>query len=343
MNEKFLKELLRIPSPSGNEELCIDAFRREWNSIPTYEDNMGNTVFSKGTGKQKILFSGHIDSVCLLVSQVLPSGALKVISGGGVDKKVLPGSMVTVLGDSGTEYPGVIGKKPIHLETSKERDAVPEMTELYVDLGCTKKEDLDVTDIHVGSPIVYHRGNTIMNFGVKGDLICSPDLDDKIGVFIASEVLKNIDTPTGSTIMAGAFVQEEVGLRGASLAASNLNPDISIDIDVTFDTSADSGINKALVGDVEVGKGPVIEFGADKSKEIAKELITVAKENDIPYQVCATKPGGTNTAAIQLRSSDCITMHLAIPVKNMHTPVEIVSKSDVENAIKLLTIWANDR
>ena len=135
--------------------------------------------------------------------------------------------------------------------------------------------------------------------------------------------------------MAGATAQEETGLRGSGVLAKRVEPDLSISLDVTF--CAVEGVKKEDVGDVVLGKGPVIMHGSDKSPRIAKALKEVAKTHGIPYQEAVSGPRGTNTTNIQESSRNCETYLISIPNKNMHTQVEICDWNDVENTIKLLT------
>lgn len=340
-NKEYLKQLLLTPSPSGAEKDIIEnVFNPYMKEFSTHEctDKMGNSAFSisdpSHSINKRVLISGHIDSIGLMVSHIKDSGILCISSNGGMDRRVLPGSLMDVILDDGRLITGIIGKKPIHVEEDSEYEKAIPLDKLTLDLGLSK-EEVENLGIYPGTLAVFHRGLENLEFG-NGDLICSPDLDDKIGVYITSEVMKRLGKGIpGTRVIGAAFTQEEVGLRGAKVMAKNLDPDISIDIDVIFETK-DSELSEAKYGSVELGKGPVLEYGADKNRDLNKLIKKVAKDNNIDIQLLATRPGGTNTNAIQLDCKNCMTTHIAIPLKNMHTQVEVVSWKDVNSCIDLL-------
>ncbi len=338
----FLKELLETNSPSGFEKEGVKVFNNycsefSWND---FTDKMGNSVFKVGTGKTKVMISAHIDELCMMVQGITEQGMLNIISLGGVDKKVLPGSIVKV---SRKNYPGeyitgIIGKKPIHVEYDDKSngDIIP-FEELLVDIGAESKEEA-LERVEIGSRVVFE-ANFIDRLG--GHRFASKGLDDKIGVFIVAEVLKNVaKTYSGFfddyTFYGVANTQEEVGLRGAMVTSKRINPDISIDIDVTFATDEGRGIKTESYGDIKLGKGPVIMSGPDKSWNLRCKMIEVAEINEIPYQLAVSHAGGTNTSAIQEGSIDCETMLISIPQRNMHTQVEVCDYRDIEGAIDLI-------
>lgn len=339
---KFLEELLGSYSPSGFEQGATEVFKRYCSGFATEEftDKMGNVAFKVGSGDKKVMISAHIDELGMMVQNITDQGMLNVISLGGIDKKVLPGSIVMVSRKdiSGSYIKGVIGKKPIHVEyDDKSKDELIPIEDLLVDIGVeTKEEALEI--IEPGSRVVFE-ANFIERLGKNR--FASKGLDDKIGVFIVAEVLRNISlTYPGQfndyTFYGVANTQEEVGLRGAMVTSKRINPDVSIDIDVTFATDEGRGIKPESYGDIKLGKGPVIMSGPDKSWELRKKMISVADLFDIPTQLAASHAGGTNTAAIQEGAMDCETMLVSIPQRNMHTQVEVCDYRDVEGAIDLI-------
>lgn len=348
MNKEFLKTLLETPSPSGYEGIASRLFMSEMiEDYPNLKrDNMNNIVISNGiTDRESILFSAHIDSISMMVTNITKEGFIAFMSNGGIDRKVMLGARVDIIADDGTLHTGVIGKKPIHTEwKTPDYDKVTPIDEMLIDIGYSNKEDIEALGIHVGSLVIFSRGTSILDFGKGGGLICSPDLDDKIGVYIVTEVGKRLKNHIDHNIKLVAFVGEEQGLRGAKVAAKNLNVQESIDIDVTFDTSRDMGYNINSTSEVFIGEGPVIVYGGDKNLGIIRKLEEVAKENNIPFQRAAAMPGGTNTAAIQeVCTTDCKTAHVAIALRNMHTQQEIVSWRDVENCIELLVRYVESQ
>ncbi len=338
-SEKFLEKLIDAPTPSGYEEIGLELFKEYCSEFAEhyYEDKIGNVVYSIGHGKTKILLSAHIDELGFQVMGVKKNGLLTISSLGGVDKKVLPGSKVMVeCGDNWVI--GVIGKKPIHAESHKDRETVNDIEELTIDLGFSSDTEVKERGIDVGSLAVYDRCISDLKFGK--DLIMGPGLDDKAGIFLVAEIGRRLSHDFKDSdeyqILLGATVQEEVGLRGATVMAQNIKPDISIDFDVTPTT--DFGVKAEEWGDVTLGEGAVIEIGPDKSRRLVNIIKSVAKEANELYQLVPTgRPGGTNTTVLQLFGGDCETAHIALPIRNLHTPVEICSMKDI-NAVKEIVV-----
>lgn len=338
-NVRFLEELVSRRSPSGLEKECVEQVFNTYCSKfaeKFYSDKIGNSVFSIGTGKKTILLSGHIDELGMQVIKIESNGML-VVYPLSIDKKVLPGSKVEVQLKNGNWITGIIGKKPIHAETSDDRSSVNKISELTIDLGFTTADEVKEAGVKIGSFVVYERNYDDINFG--NSQVLAPGLDDKAGVYISAmigqclseypEVLKKYK------ILIAATTQEEVGLRGATVLAQNIKPDISIDFDVT--PSNDFGVKSEEWGEVKVGDGPVIEYGPDKSIRICEEIEKIAEQEKIKIQPVVTgRPGGTNTDVLQLFGGDCETAHIALPIKNLHTAVEICNWDDIDNTIKLV-------
>ena len=339
-NKEFLANLLKAYSPSGCEKEALnvwDNFCKERNLEPAYSDKIGNHAVKIGNGPTKILLSGHIDEVNSRVQYISDSGMISIISTGGMDRKSLIASKVIILGDNGP-VKGIIGKRPIHLETSKERDEMGDFDTFRIDVGAESKAEVEALGIYPGSIVVYDR-NVNVDFGPNK--ICANALDDKIAVYITGMIMdrlskSNQDWRNAYTVLGMAAVQEETGCRGAQVAAKNINPDISIDFDVTFSTDGDLGINKVKQGDIELGKGGVLMYGPDKSIRIANLMKNICKEKNILYQTASSRCGGTNTNQIQLMSADCETMLISIPNRNMHTPVEVCDWRDVDSIINMV-------
>lgn len=353
-DKEFLKELLETVSPSGYEEEAQQVFSeyiKKLNDINPeyYQDGMKNCGFSIGeeinptTGEKNpvIMISGHIDEIGLQVSGFNDKGLLYVSRLGGIDLKCLPGQIVMIKSSNQeSTVSGVIGKKPIHLEERDERDNTEKLSEILVDIGAKSKEEAKEM-VSIGDPMII-ASQTNLYFGKDQNLILSRGLDDKIGVYITAMVLRELsfnkpDFLERCLIWGVSCTQEEVGLRGAMRAAKNINPDYSIDIDVTFANDEGRSIkDDELRGDIILGEGPVIMHGPDKDKNLNNILKKAAKFRHLGYQETIAGVGGTNTAIIQEFSGNTITTHLGIPLRNMHTPVEICSDSDIESAIKML-------
>lgn len=331
--------LLQAYSPSGLEQEALKVWDSYCHSIgldPYYSDKIGNHAFSLGHGPEKILLSGHIDEVNARVIYIDNDGNISITSTGGMCRKSLVASEVTILGDKGP-VKAIVGKKPIHLESAKERGEVEEFDELRLDVGAESREEVEALGICPGSIVVYKR-NVDVDFGQNR--IASNSLDDKVAVYITAMIMTQLQQSVASwgekyTIIGMAAAQEETGCRGAQIAAHNINPDVSIDFDVTFATDGGLGIKKSKQGEVCLGRGGVIQYGPDKSIRIANLLKEVCRNREIPFQTVAGRCGGTNTNQIQLMSANCETMLVSIPNRNMHTPVEVCDWRDIDSIIRM--------
>ncbi len=337
-SKKFLENLLRIASPSGFEQEAVELWKNEAKIFTqsVQSDIHGNAI-AKVVGRTDkiIMLAGHIDEIGFMVSYIDPEGYLYFNPIGGWDAQILPGQRVKIYTKDGQIIKGVIGRAPIHCLSSEARKQPVRIEDLWVDIGQSKE--------------YVHKNISVGDYAVIdyepefwGDVLVSRGLDDKIGAFVALEVLKRVKIfqhSTDATICAVATVQEEIGLRGARTAAYHLNPLIGIAVDVTFSTDCPQ-TDKRKIGDMELGKGPVISVGPNINTQIYNLLVETAKEANIPYQVEAA-PGGTGTDAnaIQLTRSGVATGLVSIPNRYMHSPCEMVNINDVENAIKLITVF----
>ena len=256
----------------------------------------------------------------------------------GIDPKVLPGSEVLVAtGWEARNYiGGIIGKKPIHVETPEERNSLVKFSDIRIDIGARNRKEVENDfDVHIGSPIVLGRS---INLEFGKNRLYGNALDDKSGIFIISEVIsKLLHDPRDSwkekySIIVMACTGEESGLLGSHRMAHIINPDISIDLDVT--PSSDLGQLKDEV--IRLGRGPVIEFGQDKSRRINNCLRNICEAKKIPYQCHVSKIGGTNTKSFFLESRDSETTLISLPLLSMHTAIESMHWKDIEWTIDLL-------
>lgn len=338
-SQAFLGRLLRTPSPGGHEREALDVFiekvKTYWDQEPE-TDKFGNTYFKAGHGDTKILLSGHIDEVYAMVTNISNDGMISIGQAGGIDRKDLVASRVILLRDDHQTIEGAVIKLPIHLESREEiLDEVNTFDKLRVDIGAESKEEVLNIGIHPGTPVLYQR-DYIPDFGVNR--LLGTGLDDKIGVFVAEEIFRYIvhpkhlprDWEDKYTVYCLAATQEELGCRSVCVAARRINPDISIDFDVTFATDGDLGIDKNKFCDIKLGEGVVISYGGDKSNR----LNAIFKGGPYRHQEAAGgRAGGTNTSNIQLFSDDCETTLLSIPNRSMHTRVEVCDWRDVQSAV----------
>lgn len=337
----FLERLLEAPSPSGWESEATkvwEQFCQEQGLEHYYSDKIGNNAVKLGHGQTKVLLSGHIDEVNARVIYISKTGMVSIANTGGMDRKSLIASEVVLLGENGPVR-GVVGKRPIHLESAKERDAMEDFEGLRIDVGASTEQEARDMGIYEGCIVIYKR-NVNTHFGKHG--ICSNSLDDKIAVYITAMIMTRLKESVdlwgdAYTVIGMAAVQEETGCRGAQVAAKNINPDVSIDFDVTFASDGDLGIKHEKQGNVVLGKGGAIMYGPDKSMRIAAQLKEVCRKHNIPFQSNAGRAGGTNTNQIQLMSANCETMLVSVPNRNMHTPVEVCDWRDVESIIDMIT------
>ena len=337
-NKEFFKNLLNASSPSGYEEEATRVFNSYCSTFGNFEfvDSIGNSVFSIGAGERRVLISGHIDTpLGLQIQYINDSGLVHFITLGGIDRKVLPGARVEILTKNG-KIPGIISKKPIHVESDDEYDSVLKIKELSIDIGAENKEEAEKI-VDIGDPVII-LPDPMIEFGKNR--IVSGGLDDKVSVYIIAEVLKRLSEGeyiTGKKVYFAACTQEELGLRGSKVLANRLDPDISIDLDVTFATDT-YGIEKEIYGDIALGKGPVIQFGPANNKKLIELAKSIANKNNIPVQYAVTKPGGTNTDSFQMHSKNCSTLLISIPQRGMHVgSSEMCDWRDINGAIDLIT------
>lgn len=342
-DSEFLHSLLTEPTPTSYETLGIrvwDAYMEDLGLKREYTDKIGNSGWSIGCGQIRVLVSAHIDEIGMAVQGIDENGYLTLTNLGGMDPKVLAGAQVIILGEGGARVKGVFCKPPIHAEAFEDKlEDVIKLKSLKVSVGADTAEEVERMGISIGSLACLAR-NINVNFGENK--IVGNALDDKIGVYIVSQIAKKIKAASDIelrhkyTFVFLAGTQEETGLRGLRVAAKNLNPDISIDIDVTPAIDGDCGVDKNVFGDIKLGKGCVIEYGPDKSRRIAAIMKDYAKSKELPIQSAVFRAGGTNTDAIQLGSTNCETMLVSIPNINMHTQNEICDWRDITSAIELI-------
>ncbi|MGC8778951.1 MAG: M20/M25/M40 family metallo-hydrolase, partial [Candidatus Caldatribacteriaceae bacterium] len=253
---------------------------------------------------------------------------------GGVDPHITPGSRVVIHTLEGP-VAGVIGKKPIHLIEEKERQKVTKIEEQWIDIGAQSREEA-LKRVNIGDPVTFDVGFQPL----LGSRVAGKGFDDKVGTFVVAEVLRQVNRNKMKCALYGvSTVQEELGLRGARTSAFGIAPHIGIAIDVTFASDCPD-IDKRKVGEIALGKGPVIARGPNINPKVFKKLVEIAQTNQIPYQVQAeSRATGTDANAIQITREGVVTGLLGIPNRYMHTPAEVIDLADLENAIRLLVLF----
>ena len=333
---KFMEDFMNSSSPSGYEEPAAAVFR---NYISKFCDDvrtdvMGNTMgVLNADAPFRVMLAGHYDEIGFQIVYISDDGLLYFRPNGGIDKLNVPASEVEILTEKGKVH-GVIGKKPIHLLSAKEREIAPELNDMWIDIGAENREQAEAL-VSIGDPVAM-----CPNFRFMGEhRVMSKGMDDKVGAFVVAEVMKNLAKRKLNVAVYGmGTVQEEVGLRGATTGTFAVDPQVGFAIDVGFATDLPD-IPKKLLGDIKLGGGPELNRSADNNVVLGRIVRKVAKEKKIPYQDTAAHraSGGTDAAQMQMTRGGVATCLGSSPNRYMHSQVEIWDIRDVENAIKLLT------
>ena len=332
---KFFDLLLRTSGPSGFEIPSAKVFRERLEAFAheVYTDVSGNTIgILNPDSPFRIMLAGHYDEIGFQVVYITGDGLITFRAVGGVDKVTLPALEVDILTANG-KVPGVIGRKPIHLQTPKERETVMEINELWIDIGAESREEAEKL-VSVGDPVAF-RVNAA-RFGKHR--IMSKGLDDKIGAFVIAEAFRLLsERGCKLGVYAVGTVQEELGLRGSKTSSFAIDPQAAIAVDVGFATDV-PGVEKKQWGDVTLGGGPIICRNADINPVLYSKILAAAKKSKIPVQIEAghRASGGTDTAQIQLSRAGVATALVSIPNRYMHTPIEMCDLRDAEKAAKLI-------
>ena len=330
----FLRDIMELPSPSGFEQPVQRRIRKYMkgfaDSVRT--DVHGNVIGAVNEkAKLRVMLAGHADEIGYMVTHIDSEGFVYFDAIGGVDVSLLPGLRVEIHAAGGVVR-GVIGKKPIHLMTPKERDAVPKIHELWLDIGAKNKKDAAKV-VAVGDAVTV-----VSSFEVlRNEVAVSRGFDNRIGSFIVTEALKRLSKKKPKVaVHAVSTVQEELGLRGSRTSAFSVDPHAGIAVDVGF-ASDFPGAEKKKLGTVSLGDGPMVARGANVNPVLGEHLVAVARKKRIPFQMTAEpRATGTDANAIQITRGGVAAALVSVPNRYMHTPVELVSLKDVENTVRLL-------
>jgi endoglucanase len=339
MNEHsldVLKRLLSTPGPSGDEVAPARIWRDE---AATFADHVeadvrGSMIAVLEGGHPRVLLAGHIDEIGLMVSYIDDDGFLSFAGVGGWDPQVLVGQRVRLLGRQG-DVIGVIGKKPIHLMKSDEREKVSKLDTLWIDIGARDRAEAQER-VLVGSAAVIDA--PVYDF--PHGRVVSRSIDNRIGAFTVLEALRLLaqDRPK-ATVAAVATSQEEITFAGAHTAAFSFEPQVAIAVDVTFATDY-PGADKKQNGDVKLGGGPVLSRGSANSPVVYSMLLAIAEREGIPYSLQITPAyTGTDADAIHRSRGGVATGVISIPNRYMHSPNEMIELSDVEQAARLIAAF----
>lgn len=341
---QVLKELIDAPGVSGFEEQrrekIIKHFSRYCDSVSV--DVMGNVIGTLGEGGRSVMISGHYDQLGFMIKNVDDKGYANIINVGNWDQRAAYGSRLKIwVGDGPDEYViGLISTIPPHVSNPSERDKVPPVEKMTLDFGASSKKEAE--EMGVLSGCVCTPDTRLEYLGKKGsDRVVGPSNDDIsaiVSLLVALEELKK-DPPKGLKIHVVATVQEEVGLRGATISGYNLNPWVTMNSDTTSVLAP--GVAASKVGSLNLGQGPIICLGPAFNKTLWELMIKVAEEKGIPYQRRGV-PGrsGNDSWMLQIARGGSICGLLSMPNRYMHTANEVVSLTDIENTGKLFAATA---
>lgn len=337
---ELLQNLLTAPGPPGHEGRPARVWREaaEGFADEVTTDKLGTTVARvNGRGDSPLMVVvGHIDEIALLVSHVTDKGFLHVVQSGGWDAQVLVGQRVEILTREGV-VPGVVGRKPPHLTDPEERKKAVELKKLHVDIGANDGDEARSL-VRPGDQVVI----AAEPLDLPNGRVASRALDNRLGVFVAIEVARRVkEAGGGAGPVAGvAAVQEEIGAHGARVMAYGLEPDMALVVDVTHASDA-PGVDPGELGEHGLGSGPVITRGAVVNRAVNDLLDEVAAAEGIECSTeAAGRSTGTDADSVHLSRSGVPTAVVSIPLRYMHSPVEMVDLADVEATIKLLTALA---
>ncbi len=330
----FLKRLVETPSPSGFEQPAQKLVRQQMADIAAEvsTDVHGNVIgVLNPDAELRVMLAGHVDEIGMMVTHISGKGYIHCSAIGGVDVTLVPGQRVHVHNQRGLTV-GVVGKKAIHLLTEEERKRSPRLRDLWIDIGAKDRKDA-LKAAAVGDPITF----AVPFERLRNDVVVCHGFDDKAGSFVVVETLRRLRGKRFKVAVHGvSTVQEELGLRGARTSAYHIDPQIGIAIDVTH-ASDFPGVEAKELGEVSLGKGPVLHRGANINPVVGELLTKTARRKRIPTQMqAAPRATGTDANAIQITRSGVAAGLVSIPNRYMHTPVEVVSLKDLDNTSRLL-------
>ncbi|GGI39569.1 M42 family metallopeptidase [Mammaliicoccus stepanovicii] len=336
---KLLKTLTDINGISGFEFFVKEKMREylEPVSDEIIEDNLGG-IFGKrnaDNGSKTLLIAGHLDEIGFIVTRIDDDGFIKFTPIGGWWNQVMLSQKMTITTDEGKTYRGIIGSKPPHVLGQEERKKQVEMKDMFIDLGVDNKEAVEALGIEIGNMITPY--SEFEELG-DGNYLTAKAFDNRFGCALSVDVLNQLkDESLGINLVSGATVQEEVGLRGAKVAANKIKPDLSIAVDVgiAYDTPGMKGQDH----DTKLGDGPLVllmdgtNIGHVGFRKFIKKL---AKEKNIDLQWDNITGGGTDAGSIHVANEGTPTISIGIPLRYMHSNVSVIHKQDYLKTVNLV-------
>ena len=332
----FLEQYLNNPAPTGYE---WESQKIWMNYLKPYVDEFITDTYGTAVGvinpkaKFKVVIEAHSDEISWYVNYISDKGLISVIRNGGSDHMIAPSKWVNIHTKKGI-VKGVFGWPAIHTRMAG-KEETPKLENITIDVGASKKEEVEKMGIHVGCVITYPDTFQVLN---KNKFVCRA-LDNRIGGFMIAEVARllkesKVELPFGLYVTNS--VQEEIGLRGAEMITQTIKPDVAIVTDVCHDTSTPM-IDPKKQGDNTIGKGPVISYAPAVQQLLRDRIIDTAEEKQIPFQrLASSRYTGTDTDAFAYSNGGVPSALISLPLKYMHTTVEMVHQEDVENVIKLI-------
>lgn len=332
----FLERYLNNASPTGFE---AEGQKLWMNYLKPYVDTFITDTYGSAVGvinpdaKYKVVIEGHADEISWYVNYITDNGLIYVIRNGGSDHQIAPSKRVNIHTKNGI-VKGVFGWPAIHTR-NRGKEEPTRIDNLFIDIGCSTKDEVEKMDVHVGCVITYPDEFMILN---ENKFVCRA-IDNRMGGFMIAEVARLLKEnkkklPFGLYITNS--VQEEVGLRGAEMITKTINPNVAIVTDVCHDTSTPM-IDKKIEGDLQMGKGPVIAYAPAVQNKLRDLIVDTATNNKIPFQRHASsRVTGTDTDAFAYSNGGVASALISLPLRYMHTTVEMVHRDDVENVIRLI-------
>lgn len=337
-NLEFLKSLSNHNGISGFEftlnEMIISYFQEYADEVTV--DKLGNIIaLKKGSSaghNTKIMLAAHMDEIGLMVKDIEENGFIRFTSVGGIDPRTILGQEVIIHGKENLF--GVIGAKPPHLQDANEQNKAIKMEDMTIDIGLNSDKVSEL--VKIGDSITINRSL----IELKNDRVAGKALDDRAGIVAIFECLKELSNLNHEAdVYFVATVQEEVSMAGAITSTYRINPDIGIAVDVGFGTTPE--LDKA--DSIELGKGPGITLGGNIHPGLRKKLVSTANEYNIPHQMEITVgPTGTDARAMQITREGIPSLVLSIPLRYMHTSVELIDMIDIKHTGRLLAFFIKE-
>ena len=336
----FLTELLHARSPSGYESEAQAVFDRHVKpAADTYmADALGNRIATLNpAGDPTLMLAGHMDELGLIITYVNKDGFVYFDTIGGHDRTVISGRRV-VIQTAGGPVKGVTGKRAIHLMDEADRKKVPEIHEIWIDIGARSKKEA-LARVSIGDAATYDHEFEL----IHGTIGTARAFDNTVGAYIVGETLVRLSRDArkpAARVVSVATSQEEIGVRGATISGYTVDPQVALVVDVGHATDHPDCDNRKY-GETRLGGGPIICRGPNINHKVFERLVKAAAKLKIPYQVESDpRPTGTDARAIQVGRGGVATGLVSIPLRYMHTPSEVVDLEDVERCVKLFAEFA---